>query len=687
MADEIIIETTSQEVIEVGVPGPQGPAGAAGTGLETLTIQGDTLYRGASTGQRLPIGTVGQILKVSAGGIPEWGAAPASGVASVNGETGAVTLDGSDIDTSGNDDLAAFVTYEFADGNGLYYPLPDSTLNNKRVYRTTTGHHVFFQSLRWHITDGSPITANIIESSDDDNAAWPWLSAWDGSIEKAQLSTVVGRARSTFLFVGDSIPNSSVSGLSSVAASGAYNDLTGKPTLGTASTKDAPTTGNASSTQVVLGNDTRLSDSRTPTAHSHTLSSEITTALAEDPDNCREALNLGDMATEPSSNFSTVSHTHGNITSDGKVGSTSGLPVVTTTAGAVTTLALGTAGQVLQVNSGATGVEFAAASGGGVSAVGTSTADVLSVSGSNLIADDGGTIDSSDPFIKWDDAAGKLVYANPLRRTSSGAFYVGLAPTTTALGTNAVNIQASRTTATQVASAADSVAIGSNTTAQNFESVAIGKGANAGNSSVAIGTGSSTFNNPSGAVAIGRTASAGGLTSPIAIGWSSNASSDHSIAIGQSAASSQPDSVAIGLNTTANLRSMVATRPFNAVYWSGQTTTNAATVLNLDGTATNRFTIAASTALAVDILLVARRATTQDKWLVARRFLGIRRDATNPAALIGDVQTLGIDQKTGSPTWSFTLTADTGNNALQLQVTGETGETVEWRATAFYRVA
>lgn len=30
MADEIIIETTSQEVIEVGVPGPQGPAG---TGL------------------------------------------------------------------------------------------------------------------------------------------------------------------------------------------------------------------------------------------------------------------------------------------------------------------------------------------------------------------------------------------------------------------------------------------------------------------------------------------------------------------------------------------------------------------------------------------------------------------------------------------------------------------------------
>jgi len=39
--------------------------------------------------------------------------------------------------------------------------------------------------------------------------------------------------------------------------------------LGTASTKDVPTSGNASTTQVVMGNDTRLSDSRTPTSHTH----------------------------------------------------------------------------------------------------------------------------------------------------------------------------------------------------------------------------------------------------------------------------------------------------------------------------------------------------------------------------------------------------------------------------------
>ena len=42
-----------------------------------------------------------------------------------------------------------------------------------------------------------------------------------------------------------------------------------KPTLGTASAKDVPSSGNASTTQVVMGNDTRLSDARTPSSHTH----------------------------------------------------------------------------------------------------------------------------------------------------------------------------------------------------------------------------------------------------------------------------------------------------------------------------------------------------------------------------------------------------------------------------------
>ena len=390
-----------------------------------------------------------------------------------------------------------------------------------------------------------------------------------------------------------------------------------------------------------------------------------------------------------------------------------------------------TNGHVLTAN-GSGGVTFAAASGGGVTGAAASASDVLGVSGANITGVDA----NADRIVFWDDSASALKYLeagsglsisgttltatatgtiggstgatdNLLLRSDgtgaatlqnsalqlddavtggtqsnvalinahsetnsalvltpkgNGAFIVGPKPdgTTTggnARGTNSIDIQLTRTAANQVASGTTSVAIGVNSRASSTNSIAIGNFAAASNSpSVAIGP-SSTANGES-SVAIGENCSAGGLRA-----------------------------VGIGRTADANLRGMLSTIPFNALYWSGQTTNNTATVLGLDGGAGVRFTIAASTALAVDILLVARRATTQDKWLVARRFLGIRRDGSNNTALIGAVQEVAPDQSAGSPTWTYAITADTTNHALQLEVVGATGETVEWRATAFYRVA
>lgn len=48
------------------------------------------------------------------------------------------------------------------------------------------------------------------------------------------------------------------SSLATVATTGAYNDLTGKPTLGTAAALNVPASGNAASGEVVKGSDTRL---------------------------------------------------------------------------------------------------------------------------------------------------------------------------------------------------------------------------------------------------------------------------------------------------------------------------------------------------------------------------------------------------------------------------------------------
>ncbi len=53
-----------------------------------------------------------------------------------------------------------------------------------------------------------------------------------------------------------------VNDLATVATSGNYNDLSNKPTLGTAASKNVPVSGNAANNEVVIGNDTRLSNSR-----------------------------------------------------------------------------------------------------------------------------------------------------------------------------------------------------------------------------------------------------------------------------------------------------------------------------------------------------------------------------------------------------------------------------------------
>ena len=63
------------------------------------------------------------------------------------------------------------------------------------------------------------------------------------------------------LSAGESLVYDSVSG-KWVNGSISYANLTNKPTLGTAAAKDVPSSGNASTTEVVMGDDTRLSDSR-----------------------------------------------------------------------------------------------------------------------------------------------------------------------------------------------------------------------------------------------------------------------------------------------------------------------------------------------------------------------------------------------------------------------------------------
>jgi hypothetical protein len=298
--------------------------------------------------------------------------------------------------------------------------------------------------------------------------------------------------------------------------------------------------------------------------------------------------------------------------------------------------------------------------------------------------------------------------------TSGGAVVLGVSPTTTALGAGAINIQANRNAATQVASAQDGIAIGNRATASAVnqslaETIAIGFSSTAsGNYSTCVG-GRSTATNTY-ACAFGHEARAGGSsgvialgdrtlvngTSSIAIGTQSVASGNYAIALGPTCTAGSERSIMIGsfqshsipygvgIHAVPTVRAQFATLPFSAAYWGGTTTDATANVeLFLDATSANRLTLTTNTALIADILIIGNSTASSKSYWASRR-VAIRRDTGN-VALIGAVE--GTESgSTASTPWSFTIDADTATQSLRIRVTGEASTSITWRASAFYRL-
>jgi hypothetical protein len=87
--------------------------------------------------------------------------------------------------------------------------------------------------------------------------------------------------------------------LATVATTGSYNSLINTPTLGTAAAKDIPASGDASTSQIVYGTDSRLTDARTPTAHNQawsTITSTPTTLSGYGITDAQKAITISDTA-------------------------------------------------------------------------------------------------------------------------------------------------------------------------------------------------------------------------------------------------------------------------------------------------------------------------------------------------------------------------------------------------------
>ena len=122
--------------------------------------------------------------------------------------------------------------------------------------------------------------------------------------------------------------------LATVATSGDYDDLTNKPTIPIVDSALSSTSTNALQNKAI---NTELSK-KANTTHTHTVSD-----VTDFPTLATVATSgsYNDLSNKPTT-MTPTSHTHGNITNDGKIGSNANKPLITTTGGTVTTGSFGT---------------------------------------------------------------------------------------------------------------------------------------------------------------------------------------------------------------------------------------------------------------------------------------------------------------------------------------------------------
>ena len=268
-------------------------------------------------------------------------------------------------------------------------------------------------------------------------------------------------------------------------------------------------------------------------------------------------------------------------------------------------------------------------------------------------------------------------------------------------GSNAIDLQLSRTTETQVASGAASAILGGteNTasgtnavvlgatrcTASGMSSLAQGDDSTAsGLSSIAMGSFSRATNNH--AVSIGRNGLASGNPSvAISMGTGATASGATSLAIGSATTASATNAVAMGFSALANRQGIAAyaqgqfaaSGDAQEVRWvlRGKTADGATSNLLADGSAA-RCSLSSGKILHAQVMIVGSKSDGSAIAVYARQVC--LKNVGGTTSLVGTVNTIGTDTAAGT---TIAITADDTNDALQIAVTGVAGENWRWVAT------
>jgi hypothetical protein len=225
--------------------------------------------------------------------------------------------------------------------------------------------------------------------------------------------------------------------------------------------------------------------------------------------------------------------------------------------------------------------ELSATSSGGVTAVGPSTADVLSVSGSDLVADD----PNADRIVFWDDSEGKLRYLE----AGSGLTISGTTMTATASGgigggTGSTDNSILRSDGTGGSTVQDSALVIDDATTSTQANVALANNHSETNSSLVLrpkGNGAFILLKPDGTTANGNARGQFAVDLQLETNAAARvASGNYSFAVGRRCTASGLHSVAIGEQCLAGSASYTislgraATASANgAICFSGDTCT------------------------------------------------------------------------------------------------------------------
>ena len=163
-------------------------------------------------------------------------------------------------------------------------------------------------------------------------------------------------------------------------------------------------------------------------------------------------------------------------------------------------------------------------------------------------------------------------------------------------------------------------------------------------------------------------------TNAVAIGTGSSASATNAIAIGEGTAASTANYFASANGRFATAGDAQTLR----VMSRNTTTTTTTTELFVDGSS-QRLTIPNNSAWTFTMRVVGRRTDATGGWAMFTFYGAVVRDATAATTTIPSSSRTIVDRTSGS--LNCTVSADTTNGSLNINVTGLAAQTFRWVAT------